>query len=334
MFLSLIVAAVPPVGAPTQAFAGDVVTNPGNFSLQLTADPNPAYEGDTVTWTVTVKNLRTSGARPTLTWRPGTAGAWGRAAGGWTNQSGPSLALPGGSTCELTPVVEAGGWGMRPRYDGNTYAYWLTLASNASGRFTCTSEAPSPGSYQASVTMNARFGATNYGQSETSWVSRLTATETLVVSPPPGPDLALTKTASSPTVASGSDVTFALRVANTGAASGPFTVTDTLPAGLTVKAPLPAGCTSTGQTVTCNNTGLASGGNVTYNIVATAGMTPGAVNNTATVKLDSGEADTNPANDSSSAQVTIQTADLTVSKTATPHHRRRGPAGDVRDHGA
>ena len=81
MFLSLIVAAVPPVGAPTQAFAGDVVTNSGNFSLQLTADPNPAYEGDTVTWTVTVKNLRTGGTRPILTWRPGTVGAWGARCG-------------------------------------------------------------------------------------------------------------------------------------------------------------------------------------------------------------------------------------------------------------
>ncbi|WP_432559262.1 hypothetical protein [Granulicoccus sp. GXG6511] len=56
---------------------------------------------------------------------------------------------------------------------------------------------------------------------------------------------------------------------------------------------------------------------MTYRIGATAtGTTPGKVTNTATVKLDSGTADTNTANDTSSVDVTIQTADLTVTKTA------------------
>ncbi|WP_432559261.1 hypothetical protein [Granulicoccus sp. GXG6511] len=107
--------------------------------------------------------------------------------------------------------------------------------------------------------MNTRFGATNFGTIDAAWTSTLRASETLVVNSPPGPDLKLTKTASPADVTSGSDVNFDLKVDNTGAASGAFTVTDTIPAGFTVKT-LPTGCTQSGSTVTCANIGLATSG--------------------------------------------------------------------------
>lgn len=111
--LSTLAPVVSPRGVQ-EAFAGDTVTNIGNWSLQLTASPNPAQEGDTVTWTVSVKNLRaSSNARPNLYWRPTIA---------WSSQVGPTLS--GTGACTLQPVLESGGWVARPGYDGTQYTYF------------------------------------------------------------------------------------------------------------------------------------------------------------------------------------------------------------------
>lgn len=90
------------------AYAGTVVSSPNNWSLQLTSSPNPARQGDTITWTLTVKNLRTGGSSPYLNWRaPGTSG--------WSGIVGPTMS--GSSVCSPLPIAESGGWQFRPGYE-------------------------------------------------------------------------------------------------------------------------------------------------------------------------------------------------------------------------
>ncbi|MDO5500526.1 MAG: CARDB domain-containing protein, partial [Propionibacteriaceae bacterium] len=289
------------------ALAGPVVTNSGNFTLQLTATPNPAQEGDTVTWTVTVRNTRTSG-RTTMYYRPSTVG-------GWSNQVGPTLA---GVNCTPVPVVEAGGWQLRPNYTN-----WYSLSPGGTGKFSCTTTAPAPGTYDASVEMNARFGASNYGTLDTGWTSTTTASESFVVSPPPVADLEVTKAVSpNTTVAAGADVTYTITVANKGAAStNRFTLTDTVPANFSnIRVTQPAtGCSvdQVTRVVTCVNQTVPTGtATNTYTIAATA-TTPGSTSNTATASTLPEESVTTN-NTSAPATVTVQAADLTVTKTATP----------------
>lgn len=134
-------------------------------------------------------------------------------------------------------------------------------------------------------------------------------------------DLALTKTASTPSVAAGGTVDFTLAARNLGASDAVNAMlTDTVPAGFTVTGVDSAGganCGFTATTVSCTWGTFAAG--ATANIVvhtAVASDAPaGTVTNTASIV--SPAKDANPANNSDSADVEIvQSADLSVEKTA------------------
>jgi uncharacterized repeat protein (TIGR01451 family) len=118
-------------------------------------------------------------------------------------------------------------------------------------------------------------------------------------------DLALSKTASSPSVLKNANFSYTITVNNAGpTAAGGVTVTDTLPAGATFVTATPSqgSCTGT-TTVICTLGTLASGSTASINLAVQAGATVGAVANTATVS--SGTPDPNAANNSSTANVTI-----------------------------
>ncbi|WP_345303538.1 beta strand repeat-containing protein, partial [Lysobacter hankyongensis] len=111
-------------------------------------------------------------------------------------------------------------------------------------------------------------------------------TDTEGPTPVNAPQLTLTKTASAASFTVGVPASYTLQVSNTGTAttSGNITVTDTIPAGLTIGT-LPGGCTAAGQTVTCIFTvALAPGASSSVVIPVTPTLAAGtSVTNTATV---------------------------------------------------
>src|SRR6202011_4432230 len=116
-------------------------------------------------------------------------------------------------------------------------------------------------------------------------------------------DVVVTKTASSATVVTGSNVTFTITARNAGPSDATgLQVTDLLPAGLTLVSATPATGTYTSGTGVWAIGSLASGASTTLTVVATV-TTTGAVTNTAR-KTAENELDPNPGNDVSSTTVT------------------------------
>ncbi len=133
-------------------------------------------------------------------------------------------------------------------------------------------------------------------------------TETPIVRPPaPGADLALTKTASSPTAHPGGQVSFVLAVRNQGPddATG-VTVQDPAPSGLFLQSAQPSQgtCTLTAEQLVCPLGSLVSGGqalvSVTYTVAADA---TGTLVNEASVFGD--QSDPDPANNIARSAITV-----------------------------
>ncbi len=132
-------------------------------------------------------------------------------------------------------------------------------------------------------------------------------------------DLSVSKTTSG-TFVVGSNASYTITAANAGphSASGPVTVTDTLPAGLTYVSAAGAGwtCSNAGGVVTCTRPGAVTSGTtlpaITLTVAVGAAAAP-SVTNTATVA--STTFDHVSANDSSSVTSPVLTqTDLTVAK--------------------
>ncbi|MDX1611651.1 MAG: PKD domain-containing protein, partial [Candidatus Thermoplasmatota archaeon] len=83
----------------------------------------------------------------------------------------------------------------------------------------------------------------------------------------PLPDLEIMKTPDGGFVDAGANFTWSLKVRNIGdGAAENVTVTDTIPANLTILEPLPAGCSRAGQDITCDLGTLAAGAMTTLDI--------------------------------------------------------------------
>jgi uncharacterized repeat protein (TIGR01451 family) len=101
-------------------------------------------------------------------------------------------------------------------------------------------------------------------------------------------------------------ITYNILVSNAGPSSATnATLTDTLPPGVQfVSASSGQGsCTQTGGVVTCGLGSVPSGSSVTATVVVTAGLLPGTLHNTATVKAN--EADPNLTNNTSTATTDV-----------------------------
>ncbi|MBN8740903.1 MAG: DUF11 domain-containing protein, partial [Xanthomonadaceae bacterium] len=134
------------------------------------------------------------------------------------------------------------------------------------------------------------------------------------------PQLTLTKTASASPWTVGVAASYTLQLSNTGAAAttAAATISDTVPAGLTIGT-LPAGCTAAGQTVTCTvASGLAAGASTGFVIPVTPTLAAvPSVTNTATAS--GGGDSTCPAAGRCTSTVgptTVNAAQLTLTKTA------------------
>jgi uncharacterized repeat protein (TIGR01451 family) len=132
-------------------------------------------------------------------------------------------------------------------------------------------------------------------------------------------DLAITKSDSPDPVTPGSNLTYTLTVTNNGPNDAPaVTVTDTLPAGVTLVSATPSAGTCTG--LSCDLGNLANGASATINITVTVdpaiacGTT---LTNTASV--GSSVSDPNAADNTASADTTVTCpADLSISKSDAP----------------
>lgn len=145
----------------------------------------------------------------------------------------------------------------------------------------------------------------------------------------PQADLSITKSHTPDPVTAGTNLTWTITVTNSGPDPAPgVIVSDTLPAQLTYvtnNLNPPAGCSATGQTVTCNVGDLDVGQSITFKLVtfvdpataANAGS-PTSVTNTATVS-DAAVDDTNVSNNTAQdTAIVVDSADLAVSKLCKP----------------
>jgi uncharacterized repeat protein (TIGR01451 family) len=128
-------------------------------------------------------------------------------------------------------------------------------------------------------------------------------------------DLSISSTASNDQPAPGDTFSYAILVDNAGPSDVPSaTVTDTLPAGLSFVSG--AGCTASGQVVTCAVGAIPAGGNaaLTVTVAVSAGAPVGVVSNT--VVVSSGTPDPSQLNNSFSESVLITNpVALTITKT-------------------
>ncbi|MCP4041155.1 MAG: DUF11 domain-containing protein, partial [Gammaproteobacteria bacterium] len=133
-------------------------------------------------------------------------------------------------------------------------------------------------------------------------------------------DLALTKTVDDPTPTEADTIIYTVVLDNNGpGATTNVTVTDLLPGGVTYVTDVPTKGTYVDGTGVWTVGGMANGGSETLTITATvdAGTAPSTIVNTASVSA-SDVTDPTPGNDSDTANITVQTADLTLIKTDGP----------------
>ena len=207
----------------------------------------------------------------------------------------------------------------------------LPAGCTAAGQtVTCTIASLAPGAsvnFAIPVTPTLAAGAsvtntaTVSGGGDTTCPAATRCTST-VTTPVLAPQLTITKTASATSFTVGVAASYTLNVQNTGTAAttAVSTITDAIPAGLTIGT-LPAGCTAAGQTVTCTiAAGLAAGASTSFIIpvTPTEAAVPG-VTNTATVS--GGGDSTCPAAARCTGSVTTPVlfiSSLTLDKTASP----------------
>jgi len=258
--------------------AATVSVNAVDVTVTKTVDnatPNP---GDTIVYTVSVSNLGPDAA------------------------TGVTLvdALPTGTT--LVGVVPSQG-----SYVGSTWTVG-TISSGAAATLT--------------LTVTVDVGTAGSTIVNTATVTQVNETDrdpgndsdsvSVVV---PAIDLAVTKTVDNPAAVEGETITYTVVVTNTGPDSASSVeITDTLPAGTTLVSTSTTQGSVTGAVWSVG--AVAVGGGATLTIIATvdAGTAGTTLVNTATLSAST-ETDTNPTNDSDTADVTVQAVDIVVAKT-------------------
>ena len=236
-----------------------------------------------------------------------------------------SFAVPTGSS--ITNAPTGSGWSCTPSggYPLSTGTVACTRTGTlANGAGSSNLDIPAVANVTGAVTASFSAAASKADASAMPDSDLADNTATVTVTAASGSDVSVAISASPTNVALGSNVTYTITPRHEGGeapgSSGLITVTDTLPAGLSLVSATGSGwtCGAAGQVVTCTRPGPYTGGNFTnmpvITLVATA-TTVGSFSNTATVSIP--ETDSNPANNSASVSVTsTNDADLRLTKTA------------------
>ena len=273
-----------------------VITAPvsgSDLTIAKVHSPSSAAPGHTVTYTVTVGNVGASPSSGTVTVTE-------------TPQTGLTITdLSGaGWTCVLATLTCLRGDALAPAtsYPGITVTASVDPVV-APGRLT-------------NIVIVSGGGDTNTGNNTASDPTTITA-------PVSGSDLTIAKVHSPSTAVPGQTITYTVTVKNVGASasSGPVTVTETPPTGLTITALAGAGWTCTIPTCTRSDAlaPAASYPDITVTASVGANVAPGTVTNTAVV---SGGGDSNTANNTASDPTVITApvsgSDLTIAKVHSP----------------
>ncbi len=266
-----------------------------NLSVTNVAAPNPVQAGNNITYTQVVTNTGSSAI---------TNGTFTEATP--ANTTFVSIAPPAGWTCAGFP-------------GGPCTA--TTVAAGGSGTFTVIYKVNAGTAAGTVITDTATVNATNQSFGASS------ATATDVVATATQADLALSTTATPPTVLAGNDITYTQTVTNNGpaAASGAIfteaTPTNTTfgsisaPAGWTCTTPA-AGATGT---ITCTNPSVASGVSANIIVVLNVPATVTASSITANSSVSATTTDPLASNNSTTVVTPVNVAcDLTVTNSGTP----------------
>ena len=292
-----------PNAANNSATDNDPVTRTTNLSLTKTASPSPVVVGQTLTYTLTLAN---GGPSAILV------------ADNFTIQE----SLPAGlSGCIYTPSAGTFNPGsIAPGATGTGTWSGISIPSggNATLTIACSVDSTAAASITNTATVIPPTGVSDPDCSgaPVTCAGGNTGTVNTTVN---RPQLTMTKTASAASFTVGTPASYTLTVTNTGTAatSGNITITDTIPAGLTIGT-LPAACSAAGQTVTCVLTvaiAPAASSNVIIPVTPTAAAAA-SVTNTATAS-GGGDA-TCPADARCTGSVTtaVNRPDINVAKTA------------------
>jgi uncharacterized repeat protein (TIGR01451 family) len=197
------------------------------------------------------------------------------------------------NTAQTSGTVTTATAGTPVQVDGNAAAGTQPFGISAVGTAVTINESALPANFALSATTCSN-GSTNVGSlagstytidaADVTAGTDYTCTFTNTAGEP---QLTLVKTASSATFSVDVPASYTLSVTNTGnaATTDAATVSDNVPAGLTLGA-MPAGCTASGQAVSCTvEAGLAPGASVAFVIPVTPTAAVGAttVTNAATV---------------------------------------------------
>lgn len=261
----------------------------------------------------------------------------------------PDPVLPGGTLVYTLQVTNAG---PNPAFNavltdpipgGTTFvslmapAGWTctTPAAGTAGTVTCSNPTFVPGTADFTLTVAVDAGVVPHSRLNNAATITSSFTdptpennrveEPTVVAAPEDADLEVTKSATPEPVVLGQDVTYTVTVRNNGPATSDATITDTLPAGMTLVSVTPStGSCSGAAPITCAIPGMAVGATATITIVATAAA-PGVQTNTVVV---SGSApDPNPDNNQDDVPTTVVepgSSDVAVIKTGPPTVARGG----------
>jgi uncharacterized repeat protein (TIGR01451 family) len=230
-----------------------------DLEVSKSADPSPVIAGQTITYTVIVTNVSTSG---------------------FANNIVLTDTLLGGTT--FGGVVSGGGFTLQSSSSSQAVFTLPSLAAGSSATLVFTATAPAGGP----ITNTAIVAS---GNPDPVLSNNTASVETPVI---PAAYLAVSKAQSFVTGITGTitptaPLTYTLLVTNSGPSSATsVTVTDNLPAGLTFVSATGSGwtCSFSAPTVTCTRPTLTVGAAPAIQIVASAPVTPGLMlTNTATV---------------------------------------------------
>jgi uncharacterized repeat protein (TIGR01451 family)/fimbrial isopeptide formation D2 family protein len=297
--------------------AGEHINTASAAGISDYADPNLANNTDDAAATVSTDSALTIVKSGEATLIPGTATSYTIT----VTNAGPSNATDVLLADLLPPGITA---------TALTGSGWSCSLATATCEIASLPVGSSSILVDATVAANVADGAQLTNTATVEWgdsSGRDSATADFTGTAATSADLSLVKTATSPEATAGTTGTYELSVANNGPsdASGPIVITDTLPAGLTYVSATSAGDVWTcaplagdPQIVECTlPDGIAATGTaplLTMEVLFAANHAGGDTINIASV--DSPTDDPNPANDSSTATVTVnQRVDLAVTET-------------------